>query len=207
MRKMPWLIGFGTLLLTVAVAPANVLVNPGFEDGATGQINQPIPGWLSWGNSGWHHDDAGRVIDTKAIKFWWDDAGVWQDATAVGGAQYDIGVMVFNATSDRLTGWNAMVKAEFYNAALGTDAGHRLASQEWRYYSAGGAVDQWVHIGGTITAPANADIVRIVMQQVDWQSSGVGGSINFDNAAINLVPEPTSLALFALAALASWRRR
>jgi hypothetical protein len=42
--------------------------NGGFEDGATGNISAGVPSWGVWGGSGWHHDDAGRVIGTKAVK-------------------------------------------------------------------------------------------------------------------------------------------
>ncbi|HRX84667.1 MAG TPA: hypothetical protein P5572_06560, partial [Phycisphaerae bacterium] len=66
--------------LAATAASANLLVNGGFEDGDTGQLGTvALPGWNSWGPSGWHHDDAGRTLDTKAMKLWWDDAGLWQD--------------------------------------------------------------------------------------------------------------------------------
>ena len=65
----------------VAVSQANLLTNPGFEDGPTGQLGESftIPGWNYWGTAGWHHDDAGKVIDTLAVKLWWGDTGYWQD--------------------------------------------------------------------------------------------------------------------------------
>ncbi len=191
-----------------ATASAEMLVNGGFEDGDPGVISAGVPGWNVWGPSGWHHDDAGRTIDSKAIKFWWDDAGVWQDVTVIGGQEYDFGVQVFNYSQDQLLGWNGLIKAEFYNSALGTDAANRLLEVDIdKYYSDGGLVDQWVELGGTVTAPATADIARIVLVIADWQSTGVGGSLNFDNATITPVPEPSALFVLGLGALVLIRRR
>ena len=48
--------GMGLLFLWALTAQANLLTNPGFEDGPTGPINSPIPGWSTWGSDGWHHD-------------------------------------------------------------------------------------------------------------------------------------------------------
>ena len=191
-----------------ATASAEMLINGGFEDGDTGVISDGVPGWNVWGPSGWHHDDAGRVIDTKAIKFWWDDAGIWQDVTVTGGQEYNFGVQVFNYSQDQLFGWNGLIKAEFYNSALGTDAANRLLEVDVdKYYSDGGLVDQWVEIGGTVTAPATADIARVVLVIADWQETGVGGALNFDNATITPVPEPSALLVLGLGALVLIRRR
>ena len=99
------------------MANANILINGGFEDGPTGQISSPIPGWSSWGGSGWHHDDAGQTLDTKAIKFWWDDAGLWQDFAVTGGTNYSISAETLSPANDPLNLWNGLIKVEYYDRA------------------------------------------------------------------------------------------
>ena len=172
---------FTALVGTVAASP---LTNGGFEDGATGNISAGVPGWGVWGSSGWHHDDAGRVIGTKAIKFWWDDAGVWQDVPVVAGNSYAYRVLALNSTLDPLVGWNGLLKAEFYNSVLGTDSAHRLGEAVVdKFYAATDPRDQWVTLAGAVTAPATADIGRIVLQITDYQS-GAHGSLNLDSASV-----------------------
>ncbi len=198
----------GVLVIGIAApASANLLTNGGFEDGDTGQLGSvAVPSWNSWGGSGWHHDDVGKVIDTKAMKLWWDDAGLYQDVTVTGGGLYDFSVQVFNASDDQLNQWNGLIKAEFYDSSIGTDPGDALANVELeRYYSATDPVDTWVEIGNTITAPAGADIGRIVLLIVDWQPDP-SGVLNFDEASITLVPEPAAFALLAIATLVLRRR-
>lgn len=193
-------------LVLVAPALANLLTNPGFEDGATGPIGNGVPGWNVWGNSGWHHDDAGRVIGTKAIKFWWDDAGIWQDFAVVAGQEYAFSVQALSAANDPLNLWKGQLKAEFYNSAIGTDPANALSATVIdRFYSATDPTEQWVTVGGSIVAPATADIGRIVLLIAEWQS-GVSGALNFDEAAVTVVPEPAALGLLVLG-LAATRRR
>lgn len=193
--------------LVVPASAANLLVNGGFEDGSTGSIGNGVPNWSNWGSSGWHHDDAGKVIGSKAIKFWWDDAGVWQDFTVTGNGQYAYSMQAFNSSSDPLVGWNGILKAEFYNSALGTDPANKLGEAVVdKFYSASDPRDQWVTISGAVTAPANADIGRIILMIADWQP-GVGGSLNFDEASVTLVPEPITAVLLGLALVAGRRRK
>ncbi len=186
---------------------AELLVNGGFEDGDPGNISAGVPGWNVWGSSGWHHDDAGKTIDTKAIKFWWDDAGVWQDVTVEEGQEYHFSVQAFNASDDLLIGWNGLIKAEFYNSAIGTAAVDRLLEVDIaKYYSDTDPVDQWVELSGDVVAPATADIARIVLVVADWESVN-GGAMNFDNASVTPVPEPGTLAIVALGLVTVARRR
>ena len=184
----------------------NLLSNPGFEEGDTGAINgsgNPTD-WQAWGpESGWHHNDAGKTIDDKAIKFWWDDAAVWQDFPATAGDDYLYSVMAFNSTGDPLNLWNGLLKAEFYDNLSGS--GTPLLEMDIdRYYSASDPVDTWVELSGSVTAPAGAVLGRIILKIADWQESP-GGSLNFDNASV--VPEPATISLLAVGLACMLRRR
>ena len=176
-------VDFSDFTALVGAPATNLLTNSGFEDGATGNISAGIPNWGTWGGSGWHHDDAGRVIGTKAIKFWWDDSGAWQDAPVIAGNSYSVSVQALNSTLDPLAGWNGQLKVEFYNSAAGTDPNHLLGQIELdRFYSATDPRDQWVTLAGTVVPPASADLGRVILKLADWQS-GVSGSLNFDQAS------------------------
>jgi glucosylceramidase len=166
-------------------AGANLLTNGDFEEGDTGQVGSvSIPGWDSWGSNGWHHNDAGRTIDTKGMKFWWDQVGMWQDFAAVSGETYRYRVQVMDwsgATS--ANNWNFQIEAEFYDHS-GTDIVKVVLAT---FDSSTQPDDTWVEIGGSIAAPANTAYGRVVMRTVDWHD-GIAGSIYFDNVSVAQLP-------------------
>ncbi len=171
-----------SIILAIGIyAQANLLLNPGFEEGNTGQVGVvPIPGWNSWGNNGWHNDDAGAVIDTKSMKFWWDQVGLWQDFPATAGKTYVYSVQVIDASRDTSpNNWDLQIEAEFYDAA-----NSMLTAVIIGYFdSTLQPNDTWVEIGGSITAPAGTSYGRVVLRTVDWVS-GIGGALYFDNVSV-----------------------
>lgn len=190
------------VLVLTCMANANLLSNGGFEDGDTGQVGVvAIPGWNSWGNSGWHNDDAGAVIDTKSMKFWWDGVGMWQDYTAVAGVTYDYSVQVMDFSGDTTANnWDLQIEAEFYDAA-----NTQLTAVVLGYFDSGIEPDDtWVQIGGSIAAPEGTAYGRVVLRTLDWQE-GIGGALYFDN--VSVVPEPLTLALLGLGGLFIGKRR
>lgn len=162
-------------------AQANLLLNPGFEEGDTGQVGSvAIPGWNSWGNNGWHNNDAGAVIDTKSMKFWWDGVGMWQNFPATAGRPYVFGVQVIDASRDTSpSNWDLQIEAEFYDAANAV-----LSARVIGYFdSTLQPNDTWVEIGGTEIAPEGTAYGRVVLRTLDWVS-GIGGALYFDNVSV-----------------------
>ncbi|HRX86063.1 MAG TPA: PEP-CTERM sorting domain-containing protein, partial [Phycisphaerae bacterium] len=108
-------------------------------------------------------------------------------------------------SAEPLVQWNGLIKAEFYDSAVGTGPGQALLEVELdRFYSASDPIDQWVEIGGSAIAPAGADVGRVVLMIVDWQPDP-GGALNIDNVVVT--PEPGALALLGLGAAVLLRRR
>lgn len=177
------LAGYGVVLfLAVGLcAQANVLTNPGFEDGNTGQLGVvALPGWNSWGDACWHHDDPGCMIGTKGMKLWWDSAGMWQDYPAAPGQTYLYSVQVMDASRDTSpNNWDFRIEAEFYDAAA-----TQLLAVVVGYFDSGIEPDDtWVQIGGSAVAPAGTAYGRVVMRLWDWQS-GIAGAIYFDEVSV-----------------------
>ena len=190
------------LLAMIGIAGAELLVNGDFEDGDTGQLGVvPIPGWNSWGDTGWHNNDAGAVIDTKSMKFWWDSSGMWQDFTATAGTTYEYSVQVMDFSGDTTANnWDLRIEAEFYDAS-----DTQLTAAVLGYFDSGIEPDDtWVEIGDSIVAPANTAYGRVVLRMWDWQE-GIGGALYFDN--VSVVPEPASFVLLGLGGLLLRRRK
>ncbi|MCE5185578.1 MAG: hypothetical protein LLF76_05575 [Planctomycetaceae bacterium] len=201
------------LAIPGVLAQANLLLNPGFEEGDTGQVGVvPIPGWNSWGTAGWHNTDAGAVIDTKSIKFWWDGIGMWQDFAATPGRTYVYSVQVIDSSRDTSPkNWDLQMEAEFYDASK-----VQLAAVVLDYFdSTIQPDDTWVEIGGSLTAPAGTSYGRVILRVVDWQS-GIAGALYCDNVSVYdqdlygqaYAPNPAngSTVLLSLANL-SWQNR
>ncbi len=173
----------GLLWAWMIPARANLLTNGDFEDGDTGQLGiVEIPGWNSWGTDGWHHNDAGAVLDTKGMKFWWDGSGMWQDFAAAEGIAYTCSAQVMDWSGDTSpNNWDFRIEAEFYDASHAAILKVVLDT----FDSSVRPDDTWVQIGGSITAPAGTAYGRVVMRLHDWQS-GISGSIYFDNVSVTI---------------------
>lgn len=179
-------LGLWIILAWWIPAPANLLVNGDFENGATGSLGQGVPGWGHWGSDGWHHGDAGAVIGTKAMKFWWNSCGMWQDFPATPGSTYAFRVQCLDWSQDTTANnWDLQIEAEFYTASNTQISAVVLGI----FDSTLQPNDTWVTIGGAIAAPAGTAYGRVVLRLSGWED-GISGSINFDNVSVTSSNDP-----------------
>lgn len=164
---------------------ANLLLNPGFEEGPTGRIGlTAIPGWNCWGQSGWHHDDAGLIIDTKAVMLWWADSGIWQDFAATAGRAYRFSGHMLHKAADPLRGGDktGQFRAEWYNAAntkLGEEVVGILTKDD--------PTGTWLRFSADLAAPQGTVRGRFLIRM--YGSSG-DGIVNYDNVSVMAVNSP-----------------
>jgi hypothetical protein len=173
--------------------------------------NPAIPGWTFWGTDGWHMNDAGYVMDGKGMLVWWDTVGLYQDVFGVvAGQTYEYSVSAITKATDKLKGWDLVVKAEWtaenWATIGGTEIGRFVGAKSES--NPGDGVDTWKLISGTAVVPEGAAHGKIYFQLVqagDWGYTG--GSVCFDNASVVLVPEPATIVVLSLAGLFIRRRK
>lgn len=194
-------------------ARANLLVNGDFEQGNCAFLGDGpvIPGWTYWGTQGWHMNDAGYTIGEKGMLVWWDDVGLYQDVfDVVVGQEYQFSVSAITKATDKLKGWDLVVKAEWTAenwATIGSsEIGHFVGAKSES--NPGDGVDTWKLITGIVVCPEGAAHGKIYFQLVqcgDWGYTG--GSVCFDNASVILIPEPATMALLGLGSLLFIKRK
>jgi glucosylceramidase len=170
-------------MLWIIPAHANLLTNGSFEDGDTGQITTvPIPGWSTWNYSGWHHNDAGAVINTKAVKLWGTDSGIYQNFAATAGNTYRLSGYMLHTSGDPLRGGDKSgdFRAEWYNASntmLREDAFGKITSSD--------PTNTWLSYSADITAPAGTAYGRVLIRM--YRPSSGDGAVNYDNVSVDSI--------------------
>ncbi len=186
-------------------ARGGLLRNGGLESGLTGTdkarmiIFEPLdeesgaavgPGgkmdhWTTWGPGVLFYSEFGLTIETRAVKFWHSDSGMFQQFDVTAGKDYAFSVEVLNSTvrkeKETLKVWKGYLRAEFYDDSL-----TRISSADVDAYdpaTTATPLDQWETLSGTITAPAGATRGRIVLGLKDYQP-GAAGVLHFDNARV-----------------------
>lgn len=199
---------FFSAILAAAIASsasaANLLVNPGFEvaiaDGVapfTGRWQPFNAGGATAMNTAMMPRTGAQALTLSISNTANTYAGAFQDVSILGGAEYSF------------SGWNASPSSPLQLIAE--------ARIEWR--------DATNEVGRTpnlkpvpgaayssfsfnATAPAGATIARVVyaIQSFDTSPNG-NGVVHIDDLSFDAVPEPSSLGLLVVGALALTRRR
>jgi len=173
-------------MLSIPLLGQNLLMNPGFEEGATGRLSNGVTGWNYWGSDGWHHDDAGAVIGSKGMKLWSNGSGMWQDFQAAPGETFIYSVQAMDWSGDTASiTWDLQIEAEFY------DSSHNMLTAiiVGCFDSAKESNNVWVNTGGYVRAPSQTAFGRVVVRLADWQK-GIGGAIYFDDVCVERVFDP-----------------
>ena len=195
-------------ILSLALAPlagaANLLVNNGFEDPITSD-GAPFVGFWEGFSGGGASASATNMMPrsdaqalTLSITFASNTfAGAFQDVMVAAGNEYSF------------SGWHASpsvpldlgleVRIEWRNATSEVSRTTNLMPVP------GAAYDSFLM---NATAPAGATIARVVLAVQSFSTSPNGnGMVHFDDISFDAVPEPSSLGLLAIGALALSRRR
>jgi len=114
----------------------------------------------------------------------WNNAGTgsaYQEVAALGGTEYEFSLWG-QADSDAYTGSFYLSLAWYQdNTFLSDDTQNIALTTDWTQYTLGA------------TAPVNANLVQATFGGVDASTVG-----KFDDASLEAIPEPSSLALLAL---------
>jgi hypothetical protein len=165
---------------------ANLLENPGFEEGPTGRISDvPIQGWLAWGSNGWHHNDAGRTIDTQAAKLWWTDSGIYQDFPATAERTYRFGGYMMHHVTDPLRDGAGGIpgdktgdlKIEWY-----TETHNLIREDAFGQISKDDPMNTWIFYTADVVAPVGTAYGRYLLRM--YQQTAGDGAVNYDNTSV-----------------------
>jgi len=169
------------LLAAVGSAQTNLLSNDGFESGSAGQLTSTeVPDWdTNGGYAGWHIDAVGRVKDTKAITFWYDDTTLYQEVSVTPHEVYNFSVDARDWSGETLNGWDGLLRAKFYDDEDSLIVNVELDRFEYDVE----ASDVWVTLSGAYRAPADSAYVRVSIG-IEAAPTGVGGSLDFDDAKV-----------------------
>lgn len=201
------IIVLAVLVVGVTLASANLLLNPGFEDGPVDDISSTNTPYWTWdvpsGNThGGHWGDAdvrnwrthgGTNIGT--IHNWGGtaaDGGWWQEVTNSYGAgsTWEGSAWFWNDNSGSIyTTAYSQIKIEFYNGASA------LVGAATNEFALPG--ETWTEVSVLGTAPVDTAWSRLVITS---GGQGTAGALQIDDTSLaNAVPEPTTFVMLALA--------
>ncbi len=158
----------------------NMLVNPGFEDGPSGQFGTvEIPGWTQTGTSAWLHPDPGETIGRKTVKVWSNSTGAHQDIAVDDRRSYVVGAYLASFTREPLVNRRAVVRAEWLN---GEDVS--IWSDRVGVFVAGAdPYDEWKYVEANLSPPDGAVKCRVIIAMENISGSA-GGVAHFDGLSV-----------------------
>ena len=220
MKKIVLLVA---MALMVGTTQANLLTNPGFEDGVFKANNPPdswIDSWTSYtSNMTWFKDkgqEANAHSGSRYIQMnnWWTgsathyDVYLWQNVTGLtAGADYSFSVWGKSVTSGT-TALGGMYMVWYNTSSVMTSSAAGYISSTRVDGSVG---DTWTQMDfGSLTAPAGTVAGVFFLLGEDENNpnhTGTTGAVGiyYDDAV--MIPEPATIGLLGLGALVLTRRR
>ncbi len=206
-KKLATAVAVLAVFAMTGIANANLLTNGDFE-------NTNTTSWTHWAwGAGWsEHTVKSPAVggnDTLLLNVgnaWYNGGGgAYQTVEATAGTTYSLTVDSgaegwWQPTGEMAliwfdgTGTNEISKSSRYTvdpAVYGTNTFDTLMPME-----------NYELIG---LAPAGAEFVKV--EFASRMPDGVGGTITFDNAVLEVIPEPATLGLLGLAGMGLWIRR
>ncbi len=204
---------FLSVFAMAGIANASILTNGDFQTG-------DATGWGNWNSTITDQDNSGNPLTGNGkttagdygdftAKAWgdgqqWGNGGFGQTVAATAGTLYTVSAEAMHITGDELTnGGIGVLKLTFRDAAnnpLNGPYGEEIAM-----ITAGSTKDIWHSLSGSREAPVDTTQVEVTLM-MQWTTTGPdGGAAFFDN--VELVPEPTTIALLGLGGLFLRRRR
>lgn len=193
----------------------NLLANPGFEAAGLGGGDVfGAAGWTDFGGATFtvHTsilNPVGANSGDHAFKMFGGGAsGILQQFPINPGQTANGSVVMLNFSGDQMAnGQVAAVNIEWIQADGSTQSTITPFISNGTFTAADAPVNVWTEKTITGVAPADAAFARFVLITGDFQPGGPGGAPFYDDAFFEVVPEPTSLALITLGAVAMLRRR
>ena len=184
MHKLVLLIA-ALLIVTPAIASANLLSDPGFEGAGAGP-------WGAWGTSDFDATDQVHS-GSQSLKLSYDTTGGWvsdganQVVAVTPGQQWNS--EVYAKVTDAFDGGSAYLET-IYKDSTGTelDPSTKLHSADLS------SVVDWTKLTNTGVVPTGAASATTQLVLIHWGSAADTGTAYFDDANA-AVPEPTSMLL------------
>ena len=183
-------VGAVLLLLSLTPSPAQVLINPGFEEGVgDGKATVEIRGWNRFGSNVWSMTKLPRsgircvrvAGESTGIENY---SGVYQDVPIKPGSSVR-GAMALRQNGDEpLTGGLfALVKIEFFDAATN----FITVAISGQKVKPGSVKDRYLDVSVRTKAPTNAVVARLV-GVLTQPVAPDPGAIYFDDASLTVTP-------------------
>lgn len=202
------IVAFGVQSLS-STATANVLSNAGFElPDATAADQTENVNWspfnAAFATRSVTPNSGAQSLKTFGPFFQFGGAGVSQGGfAATPGQLWSASAFLRDDTSDPIQGGNfGVVQLQFLNSSNAV-----LTTFESPHFTSANPTNVWTPEVAAGLAPAGTTSAQITLVHVQVNSPVTGGSVFWDDASLDQVPEPATIGMLAIGGLAFLRRR